>query len=88
MRVLFTSSFQKDVKKIRENALREAVRQAIVSVETARHIGEISGLKKLKMGTSYFRLRIGEYRLGMVIQNNDVKFVRLLHRSEIYRYFP
>jgi mRNA interferase RelE/StbE len=46
------------------------------------------GLKKLKTGMAYYRLRIGDYRLGMVIEGDGVKFVRLLHRSEIYRYFP
>jgi len=33
-------------------------------------------------------LRVGDYRLGMIIRSSDVTFVRFLHRSEVYRYFP
>ncbi len=88
MKVFFTSSFEKDLKKVRENALREGVRKIILCFEEANHIGEIAGLKKLKTGASYFRLRIGDYRLGLSIQNNEVKFIRFLHRSDIYRFFP
>ena len=88
MKISFTDSFEKDLRKLSENSLRAAVRQAVSRVEAAQQPGEIAGLKKLKVGMTYYRLRIGDFRLGMVIKGNDVKFVRILQRSEIYRYFP
>jgi mRNA-degrading endonuclease RelE of RelBE toxin-antitoxin system len=36
----------------------------------------------------FFRIRIGEYRLGMLVEGEAVEIVRFLHRREIYRYFP
>lgn len=34
------------------------------------------------------RLRIGDYRLGMIVEGEVVEIVRFLHRRDIYRYFP
>jgi hypothetical protein len=45
--------------------------------------------KKLKAGNSKaFRIRIDNYQLGLIIENDTVCFVRLLSRGDIYRYFP
>ena len=37
---------------------------------------------------NYYRFRVGDYRIGIVIEEDTVVFVRCLHRREIYRYFP
>ena len=63
-------------------------RQVIEQVEEAEDLNCITNLKKLKAEGSYYRIRSGDYRFGMVIENETVIFVRFLHRSEIYRYFP
>ena len=51
-------------------------------------IADIANLKKLKAGVNHFRLRIGEYRLGFVLEKEKVIFVRFLHRKDIYKFFP
>ncbi|HPG69081.1 MAG TPA: type II toxin-antitoxin system RelE/ParE family toxin [Candidatus Hydrogenedentes bacterium] len=88
MKIAFASSFERDLRKLTESAVRVAVRQAIARVEAAKDPGEIVGLRKLRTGKAYYRLRVGDYRLGMIIRSSDVTFVRFLHRSEVYRYFP
>ena len=37
---------------------------------------------------TYYRIRIGEYRLGLAVEGDEVTLLRFLHRSEIYRFFP
>jgi mRNA interferase RelE/StbE len=88
VKTAFTASFEKDLRRIADRRVRASVSEAISEVEAARRPGEIRGLKKLRAGGDYFRLRIGDYRVGLTIEDEVVKFVRLLHRSEIYRYFP
>ncbi len=34
------------------------------------------------------RIRIGDYRLGIIFDGETLIFERVLHRKEIYRYFP
>jgi mRNA interferase RelE/StbE len=60
----------------------------IEQVEAARTLHEIPNLKRLEAKGKYFRIRLGDYRVGFVFELGAVTFVRCLHRREIYRYFP
>ncbi|MGB5593914.1 MAG: type II toxin-antitoxin system RelE/ParE family toxin, partial [Crocosphaera sp.] len=42
----------------------------------------------LKGYQSFYRIKIGDYRIGIEADNNELIFVRFLHRKEIYRFFP
>lgn len=89
MRVEFKASFSRDLKKIRDKNLLQQVREAIEDAEQALNLQTMGNLKLLKgHGGVYFRIKIGDYRIGLKIQNATVIFVRFLHRKEIYRYFP
>jgi mRNA interferase RelE/StbE len=87
--VAFKKSFAKDLKKkASDKNLLLRVDQIINQVDAARDVTDIPNLKKLKSEGDYYRIRCGDYRLGLIIEKDKVIFVRLLHRSEIYRYFP
>ena len=45
-------------------------------------------VEKLKGGGNYFRLRVGDYRVGLSLEDDTLIFVRLLNRKDIYKYFP
>ena len=84
----FKGSFLKDLKRIKDIAIRDRVRETIQSVEQAQHLQEIGNLKKLRYGDRYYRVRIGDYRLGLILEGDTVIFARFLHRKDLYRYFP
>ncbi|MCI0496639.1 type II toxin-antitoxin system RelE/ParE family toxin [candidate division KSB1 bacterium] len=88
MRVDFRKSFTRDLKKIRDNNLLQQVRAAIEEVEAAPNLNMISNLKQLKGEGEYFRIKIGNYRIGLKLENDTFIFIRFLHRKDIYRYFP
>lgn len=88
MRVEFRESFIKDLERVRDKGLKERVRQAIEQVEGAQTLQEIGNVRKLRGGEGYYRIRIGDYRLGLVWAGDTVIFVRFLHRKDVYRYFP
>ncbi len=88
MNVEFKSSFVRDLKHIRDKALKERVKETIELVEQAQSFPEIGNVKKLRGGDRYYRIRIGDYRLGLVLEDDTVTFVRFLHRKDLYRYFP
>lgn len=88
MKVEFKASFAKDLRSIKDNALLARIKETIEQVEQAADIQQLTNLKKLKGGTHYYRIRVGEYRLGITIEGATVIFVRCLNRKEIYRYFP
>jgi mRNA interferase RelE/StbE len=84
----FTSSFLRDVRKLPDDAIREHVRNAILMVEAAPDARSVPNLKKLSGAGSYYRIRLGDHRIGLSIQDDVVTFVRVLPRKDIYRYFP
>jgi len=46
-------------------------------------------VKKIEGYVNYYRIRIGNYRIGCEIQAGDkIIFYRVKHRKDIYRIFP
>ena len=88
MKVEFRRSFIKDLERVKRKELKERVKAAITQVEGAQTIQEIRNIKKLRGGERYYRIRIGDYRLGLVLKEGTAVFVRFLHRKDVYRYFP
>jgi mRNA interferase RelE/StbE len=86
--VQFRASFFKDLRSIKDKNLLDRIRETIEYIEKAQKLPDIANLKKLKGGSIYYRIRVGEYRVGLTIGDDTVTFVRCLNRKEIYRYFP
>jgi mRNA interferase RelE/StbE len=76
------------LKKVREKGLRERVREIIEQVEQIESLRGMTNIKKLQGGRDYYRIRVGDYRMGLTLEGDTVVFVRFLHRKDIYRYFP
>jgi len=88
VKIEFRKSFTKDLKTVSDKSILKRVKEIIETVERANTLSEISNRKKLKGNGNYFRVRMGEYRLGFALENDTIIFVRFLHRKEIYKYFP
>lgn len=88
MKVRFKASFVSDLRAVKDRGLHERVKALIASAESAESLSEIANLKKLRGGGAYYRVRIGDYRVGLAIEEHTVVFVRVLHRREVYRFFP
>lgn len=88
MKVEFKASFAKDLRKIKDAHLKKPIIQVIELVEKSHSLHEVEHIKKIIGTDHYYRIRIGDYRVGLVFENNAVIFVRVLHRKDIYRYFP
>lgn len=88
MNIEFKKSFEKDLLKIIDADLLTKSKEIIAEVEQAEKLTEVRNIKKLKGEENYYRIRLGDYRLGIKVNDSVVSFVRILHRKEIYRYFP
>jgi mRNA interferase RelE/StbE len=82
-------SFDRDVDRIKDKKLLKRLRTLISMLDKADTIHGIPHIKKIEGYESYYRIKIGDYRLGMeAISNREVLLIRFLHRKDIYRYFP
>jgi len=84
----FRESFAADLAAITDAALLRRIQRVIEQVEAARTFQQIPNLKRLEASGKYYRIRLGDYRIGFVFEQGAVTFVRCLNRKEIYRYFP
>jgi mRNA interferase RelE/StbE len=88
VRAEFKASFLKDISKIKNKNSLKRIREIIETLEKAEGLQDVSKLKKLKGSDNYYRIKFGEYRIGLFVQDDLVVFIRCLHRKDIYRYFP
>ena len=88
MKVRFKASFAKDLRALDDKSCRERIKALIATVESAQTLAEVPNLKKLRGAGAFYRGRIGDYRVGMAEEEDAMVFVRVLHRREVYRYFP
>ena len=67
MEVSFDDSFNRDLRRIRDTALRRRVERAIGDVEAAPTISEIPGIERMRARGRFYRIRVGEYRIGNIL---------------------
>lgn len=88
MKTQFKKSFLKDIESLGNSAIKTRIRKAIAQAEEAPTLSQVENLKKLKGGEPYYRIRVGDYHIGLVFHEDSLIFVRCLHRRDIYRYIP
>lgn len=88
MKIVYSRSALKDVKKIKEEKLKTVLLEVIISLKEANNLSEISNVKKLSGHPEAYRIRIGNYRLAFFYTNNCIEIARFLKREDIYKVFP
>jgi len=88
MKVNIDRTFEKDTDKIKDKKILSLIADCIENIQDANKVNDINQLKKLQGYNSHYRIKIKDYRIGLIIENNVIELVRFLHRKEIYRYFP
>ncbi len=87
MQIEIKKSLLKDLDKI-PNSVKNRLKIIVEELHKVDNLQKIKQIKKLKNYKTYYRLKLGDYRLGFVYENNQVILVRFLHRKDIYKLFP
>lgn len=89
MKILYTNSFSKDLDRIRhQTKIKKRLLELIDKTKQIGSLIDLNGVRKIEGYQGYYRIRIGDYRLGIKVTENSIEMVRFLHRKEIYRRFP
>ncbi|NIJ53190.1 type II toxin-antitoxin system RelE family toxin [Dyadobacter arcticus] len=91
MVVEYATRFKKDLKNTPRD-IQKRVSDVIDRLEVAQNL-ESSGLDYKKMegqksGENYFRIRVGDWRIGIECIHPNITLLRMLHRSDNYKSFP
>ena len=89
MIIEFDKSFEKSLDKIKNKLLFPRIEKIILEFEKSKSLTDLPNIKKLTGFKNYYRLRIGEYRLGFEkIDENTLRFILIAHRKDIFKLFP
>lgn len=88
MKVNFEAKFAKDLRNIKDGKFLIKIKELIIECKEAKSLAEIKNVKKLQGYDSFYRIRIGDYRVGLEALDDELVFARCLHRKDIYKYFP
>lgn len=88
MTLRFTNKFLKQAGKFQNTKMGKEILLIIEQAEKATSVHNLKGVKKLAGFKTFYRIRIGDYRLGLNLAGNTLEFVTFDHRKDIYKYFP
>jgi len=90
MGIFFKSSFIKDFKKLPKNIKANIRKICTEDFLIAKDMMEIKhmDISSIKGFKDYYRVRIGDYRIGFKKEGQSVIFMRVKHRKDIYKIFP
>jgi len=88
MKVRYEESFEKDLKAVKDMKLLKKIKGVLDEIKNAENLSDIRNIKKLRGYETYYRIRMGEYRIGIEFMEETVILTRFLHRKDIYKYFP
>jgi mRNA interferase RelE/StbE len=89
MIVEFDQSFSKSLDKLKDSGVNKKIEHVIIDFEKASALANVKKIKKIVGFKSYYRIRIGDYRLGIELKGADVvRFIIIAHRKDIYKKFP
>ena len=89
MKILYTKKFNKDLDSIvHDEELKKHLLQLLQELQQKSSLAEMRNIRKIQGYEEYFRVRMGDYRLGIKATKDGVELLRFLHRKDIYRKFP
>ena len=88
MKVVFQKRFLKELAKLPAESRKGIEQFVFEEVPQLKSLGESGKIEQMKGYKGYYKARFGSYRVGLKVDADQVSFETVLHRKEIYRYFP
>lgn len=88
MNVKYRRKFLIELARIPAKTRNRMEEFVFFEVPNAMTISEINKVEKLKGYSVYYKVRFGSYRIGIKMEVDTIIFERVMHRKDIYRYFP
>jgi len=88
MQVEFRKKFLKELSKL-PNPYQSNIEEFVFDVlSNYNSLSEIGKIEKMTGYKDYFKIRFGDYRVGIKKENNIIMVETVKHRREIYKFFP
>lgn len=88
MKISYNKKFLKDLASIPKKDRNKIAFFAFEEVVHLENSSLLLKLEKLSGFIHYYKIRFGNYRIGIKLIAEEITFERVLHRKEIYKMFP
>lgn len=89
MKIRYTKRFSKDLDSIvHDTKLRKRLLLVLEKLRQMVSLAEMNDVRKIQGYEEYYRIRIGDYRLGVKVTKDWIEMLRFLHRKDICKKFP
>ncbi len=88
MEINYRKIFLKDLSVLPKE-YRDKIEKLVFEIIPKGDKSEIfERISKMKGYDGYYKIRIGMYRVGIRFQHDMLEFQRVMHRKDIYKFFP
>ncbi|MBN2571081.1 MAG: type II toxin-antitoxin system RelE/ParE family toxin [Ignavibacteriales bacterium] len=88
MNTIYRKIFLKDLSKTPIKTRKQIEEFVFHEILKMSNVTESKKIEKMKGHLNCYKIRFGDYRLGIKIDKDKLIFERILHRKDIYKYFP
>lgn len=88
MKILVNRVFLKELSKLPTKERIKVEKLLFQEIEYYASTSQIPNLQKLKGYKIYYKIRFGDYRIGLKMEGHTLIFERILHRKDIYKFYP
>ncbi len=87
MQFIDTRKFRKNLAKL-PNSVQLEILDALDTIDQADSFSGIPNLKSLKGNKNYYRIRVGDYRIGLFWNNDTFQVEDVGKRGDFYKHYP
>ena len=84
----YKKTFLKDLVKLPLDYRKKVERIVFENIPKSDNVFEVLDIKKMRGYKNYYRIRMGDYRIGCRIEGSKITFYRIKSRDDIYKVFP
>ena len=88
MKVIVIAKFSKRLMKLKNKELAEDVINLVEMLKSVNSLEDIPHLKKMKGHDSAYRIRLGDYRIGLFLDDDTLILEAIDTRQNIYKKWP
>ncbi|MEO8087687.1 MAG: type II toxin-antitoxin system RelE/ParE family toxin [Bacteroidota bacterium] len=88
MIIFYQKRFLKDLADIPMRLRRKIENFVFIKLSTLKKFNELKEAERMTGYPHYYKIRFGDYRSGLSFIDENITIERILHRKEIYRFFP
>jgi mRNA interferase RelE/StbE len=88
VKIKYQRRFLKELARIPPKRRKQIEQFVFKELPGMDSIFESGKVEKMTGYPGFYKVRFGDYRVGIRIKDDTVSFERVLHRKDIYRFFP